>query len=167
MLYHIRDLAVRGLFLILFLTLSLGVFYAWWTKESPEGEYRLDTVGAVFFGDEPITIAVADTISRRAKGLSDLPSLPDGHGLWFDFSGDGLHGIWMKDMLFPIDIIWIDSEYRVVSIARKIYPDTFPQTFFPTVSARFVLEINSGEANKLGIVNGQIVRLEIPIGQAL
>jgi uncharacterized membrane protein (UPF0127 family) len=71
----------------------------------------------------------------------------------------------MKDMLFPIDIVWIDSEYRVVSIAKNISPDTFPKTFFPTQSARFVLEMNAGTAENIGVVNGQIVRLEVPIGQ--
>ena len=56
------------------------------------------------FGDATLSIEIADTADERIRGLSGRPSLPEGTGLLFIFDTQGLHGIWMKDMSFPIDM---------------------------------------------------------------
>ena len=49
----------------------------------------------------------------------------------------------MKDMTFPIDIIWIDEQFRIIYIKEQVDPSTYPDTFAPDSPARFVLEMNS------------------------
>lgn len=57
----------------------------------------------------------------------------------------------MKDMNFPIDIVWIGEDWKVVSINTLVNPDTYPEVFYPALPVKYVLELNSGEASILGI----------------
>ncbi len=106
------------------------------------------------FGTSTFKIEVADTHATRVRGLSGRAMLPPRTGLLFIFLDDDTHGIWMKDMRFPIDIVWLDADLRVVHIESDVSPDTFPMSFVPPVPARYVLEVNAGEASTAGIVTG-------------
>ena len=89
-----------------------------------------------------LTVEVADTPSARVRGLSGRAALPANRGLLFDFKRDGRHGIWMKDMRFAIDIIWLDHDARVVDVKRGARPETFPEVYRPKRAARYVLELS-------------------------
>lgn len=88
----------------------------------------------------------AQTEPERVRGLSGRVSLAPDAGLLFVFDVSGQHGIWMKDMRFPIDIIWIGEQRRIVTIAERVSPDTYPKVFLPETDARYVLEVNAGYA---------------------
>jgi len=62
----------------------------------------------------------------------------------FVFENPGIHGIWMKDMKFPIDIIWLDKDMSVISKELNVSPDTYPQVFYPSREAYYVLEVKAG-----------------------
>ena len=89
-------------------------------------------------------VEIADTPVAQRQGLSGRSHLPVGHGLLFIFDKEGRHGIWMKDMLFPIDIVWLDGNGREVHQEKEVRPDTYPEVFTPPVPARYVLELNAG-----------------------
>jgi len=76
----------------------------------------------------------------------------------FVFPKDGKYAFWMKDMHFPIDIIWLSAEGSVVYMAQNVPPGSFPQTFRPDVLARYVLELPAGYAKEYNVVVGDIVR---------
>ncbi len=95
-------------------------------------------------GDSIIEVEIADTPEQRAKGLSGRESLAENRGLLFIYDQPGLYGIWMKEMKFPIDIIWIDSNKKIISISKNIGPESFPEIFEPAVPAQYILEINAG-----------------------
>lgn len=84
------------------------------------------------------------------KGLSGRPCLPENSGMMFSFSSPDYHKFWMKDMQFNIDIVWLDSAKSVLGITENLNPNTYPQTFTSPLPAQYVLELNSGEAQKLG-----------------
>lgn len=107
--------------------------------------------GYVHIKEDTWRIKVAETLPQRVQGLSGIQELPLGAGLLFVFPTDDIHGIWMKDMNFPIDIVWINSEYVVVHIERNVSPDTYPRVFRPSEHARYVLEINGGNGEKIKI----------------
>ena len=71
----------------------------------------------------------------------------------FIFKKEDIHGIWMKDMQFPIDILWLDSGYEVVDIAENVSPLTYPKIFYPKTSSLYVFEARQGFAreNKIGL----------------
>lgn len=91
------------------------------------------------------------------RGLSGRESLPEGEGLLFDFGYSGRWGIWMKDMNFPIDIVWLDEEMKILTVKTSVAPDTYPEVFYPTSEARYVLEIPSGTVEKYRIEVGNRV----------
>lgn len=105
-------------------------------------------------GDTCIKLEVSDTRRQRQQGLSGRASLAPDRGMLFLYKLSGEYGFWMKDMNFPIDIIWLNKNNEVVTILPKVSPDTFPRIFYPTDSARKVLEVSAGVANELGIKQG-------------
>lgn len=95
-------------------------------------------------GDVTLRVAVADTSEERILGLSGTKTLDQGTGLLFVFESDTRSGFWMKDMLFPIDIIWISATGEVVGVEADVSPDTYPAIFSPTEKIRYVLEVPAG-----------------------
>lgn len=114
----------------------------------------------VFFADQvPLRVEVADTDEERSLGLSGRSELDTTSGLLFVFDRADYHGIWMKDMRFPIDIIWINEAFRIVHIERNVHPDTYPKIFEPTAPARFVIETNGNYAESFKVTVGDTVTL--------
>jgi uncharacterized membrane protein (UPF0127 family) len=105
-------------------------------------------------------IEYADTPSLRARGLSGRSALPEDAGLLFSFEENDKHGIWMKDMRFPIDIIWLNEAGTIVGLTKDAEPESFPEVFYPESDARYVLETNVGFVAKHHLKLGD--RLKLP-----
>lgn len=104
-----------------------------------------------------IRVTVVDTPEARAQGLSGKDMLGSNEGMLFIFPEDGMYGFWMKDMLFPIDIVWISADKKVVHIDKNVSPDTYPQVFEPPFPIRYVLELPAGSAEEYTVVPGSQV----------
>ncbi len=105
---------------------------------------------------------LAKTASERAKGLSGVEHLKMNGGLLMVYEEDGSNPIWMKDMLIPLDIIWIDSAKKVVHIERNAdYKLGEEKTYAPKKFSRYVLELSAGSADKAGIKVGQSVTFAV------
>ena len=78
----------------------------------------------------------------------------------FIFPKDDKYGFWMKDMLVPIDIFWLDSKGHVVSIASGVATSTYPNVFYPAAPARYVLETAAGFAKDNNIATGTSLQLK-------
>ena len=102
-------------------------------------------------------VEVVSSLSDRIKGLSGRESLRKESGMLFIFPESDFHGIWMKDMNFSIDIIWISEELQVVGLYEGVVPESYPEVFRPEAEALYVLEINAGEADKAKIKIGDVV----------
>lgn len=121
---------------------------------------QVQDLSYVSIGSTTISVEVADTLSERTQGLSGRAALPEGHGMLFVFEREGDWGIWMKDMQFPIDIIWADKNGEILTIARTIAPETYPNAFHPaTPRARYVLEVPAGFADTRGVTEGMHIDL--------
>jgi len=72
----------------------------------------------------------------------------------FVFPKDYKYGFWMKDMLMPVDIFWLDDKGHVVSIAQNVATSTYPNVFYPTEPSRYVLETVAGFARAHDIATG-------------
>lgn len=114
---------------------------------------------AVLIGGETVQADIADTPEARTRGLSGRDSLGESHGMLFVFPENGRHSFWMKDMHFPIDIIWIAASGEVVHLEQEVSPDSFPAVFTPEREARYVLEVSSGFVEKHAIKIGDTVTL--------
>jgi len=112
----------------------------------------------IYLGDKSFRVTIADSRAEWIKGLSGSPRLPFGEGKLFIFDESGKYGIWMKDMLFAIDIIWLNEAGKIVYIAPNIVPESFPEVFRPSKEARFVLEVPAGTVSDTGLsLNDQMV----------
>ena len=106
-----------------------------------------------------IPVEVADTQKKRSLGLGKRSGLKKNWGMLFVFEKRKAHRFWMKDMQFPLDILWIDN-YRIVHILRNVQmvkKGEKPPVFVPSEPANFVLEIEPGRASKLGLKPGDIL----------
>jgi len=100
----------------------------------------------------------------RAMGLMFRPSLPSDRGMLFLFGESDFHTIWMKNCKFPIDIVWLDEERRVVDVAPSVPPckaDPCP-VYRPMQRARYVVEMNAGQAAKEKVARGAAVEFTLP-----
>lgn len=99
----------------------------------------------VTVNNKTITVEIADAPAERRRGLSGRASLPTGTGLLFIFDKPGYHGFWMKEMNFPIDILWLDDDFKIVDSWLNAEPASYPKVFTPKIKTRYVLETNPGE----------------------
>ncbi len=120
----------------------------------------------VEIGSGRFTAVVVDTPGLRARGLSGRDALAPSSAMWFDMGRAAPATFWMLGMRFPIDIVWIDADLRVVHVTHEapVPPEGASQTDLPRytpgdVDVRYVLEINAGLARELGIEPGVRVTL--------
>ncbi len=110
-----------------------------------------------------IPVELAESSEERIKGLSGRASLDAGTGMLFVFEKAERLRFWMREMEFSLDIIWISAGCQVVDISENV-PAPEPGTpladlprYSPDAPAKYVLEINSGEAAALGLGVGDPV----------
>lgn len=119
---------------------------------------------SVMIGDAVFAAELAITPAERVKGLSGRESLEPRTGMLFIFEDREASSFWMREMLFPLDFVWISEDCHVVEITSDVpfpEPDTETSslpTYSPSVPAAYNFEINAGEANELGIGVGDAVR---------
>jgi hypothetical protein len=115
----------------------------------------------VSVGGNIFRVEIAQTSLERSRGLSGRDGLAEGSGMFFIFDAPSAYGFWMKDMKFPIDIIWINGD-RVVGIALNAAPEPGKpvwglKIYYPPEPVDRVLEVNAGDAAKYGIKAGSAV----------
>lgn len=117
--------------------------------------------GTVAFDNATVKIEVVSDPADMQKGLGGRDSLAKNHGMLFVFAEPGQPAFWMKDMKFPIDIIWIQGS-EVVDIAPNlpVVAAEFLSTYQPRVPANYVLEVNAGFAEEHGVKVGDRVDIK-------
>ena len=142
--------AVFLLFCVI-LILIFAIFYFWKSKG-----------GEICFENNCYFIEEAKTQEEREKGLSYRDSLGADKVMLFIFEEEGFYPFWMKNMRFPIDIIWLDKDYKVVYLVENVKPCDAGacQIIYPDQNAQYVLEINAGEAGKIGLKEGNMMILK-------
>jgi uncharacterized membrane protein (UPF0127 family) len=106
---------------------------------------------------------VAESDEQRTKGLSVKNALLENEAMIFIFKTEGQHAFWMKNMKFPIDIIWLNNDKSVVHIEHNLQPyilDIFCQIYNPNTNSLYVLETAAGFAHRHGIAEGTPVRFQ-------
>jgi len=111
---------------------------------------------------ERFTVELAETREKQTLGLMFRDELPDDHGMLFLFPVEAMRSFWMKNTRIPLDILYFDDELRLINVqtARPcrtpncpVYPSTAP--------ARYVLELNAGQAEALGVRPGDRLELRL------
>lgn len=124
--------------------------------EIPEAVVYFDTASQ---GNISFNCSVADTYAERAKGLMGVEYLANGSGMLFILDNPSNVSFWMKNVLIPLDMIFMDENYTVLKIAEAIVEpegtsDANMTMYFADGLASYVLEINGGLSAYHGIVVG-------------
>ena len=119
--------------------------------------YNKNYPSKLILGGKVFTVEVADTTKLLEKGLSGHLPLKDDEGMLLVFQKEDQYGFWMKDMLFSIDVLWIDSNLKIVHIEKSLRPETYPKIFYPNNKALYVLEVKAGQTQNLNVKIGDSV----------
>lgn len=105
-----------------------------------------------------VVVEVADSPAERARGLSDRGALSPDAGMLFTFDEPDERQFWMKDMRFPIDIVWI-RDGRVIGVDANVPVEDGPPwtTYRSPESVDAVLELNAGMAERHAVTNGEFI----------
>jgi len=145
--FHSRFLIIAIALFALFVLVA-AVFYIYKTALPPQPSKTAE------FGGVSLRVEYATTEAARERGLGWRENIAPDYGMLFVFSKDERYGFWMKDMLVPIDIFWLDSQGHVVSIAQDVATSSYPNVFYPSTPARYVLETLAGFAGEHAVATG-------------
>ncbi len=106
-----------------------------------------------------IKAQLAKTQSQIQKGLGGQNKLLEKEGMLFVMPSYNRYSFWMKDMKFPLDIIWLDKD-RIADITKNIPVENNNHLtiYQPTTPVNLVLEVNAGFSDKYKIKVGDKVK---------
>lgn len=141
---------------VLFIALGIFAFIAFFCVTN-----NVDSSIPLRIGEQTLWLAVADTPEERVRGLSGRTTLAADRGMLFVFSDPGKYSFWMKDMAFPLDILWLSQGIVVemVTLPAPLDHEHIP-TYLPRHEADRIIELPAGRAKELGIATG--TRLVLP-----
>jgi uncharacterized membrane protein (UPF0127 family) len=110
-----------------------------------------EKVKKIYTPNKIYNVLVAKDEEERRLGLSYTKSLEENTVVLFDLGAPGNYGFWMKDMNYPLDIVFLDINMKVISFIDDADPSSYPTIFYPQSPASFVLEMNAGERTISGL----------------
>ena len=111
----------------------------------------------VELGGQRYEVEIADDDAERAQGLMFRDELASGTGMLFIHDREEPQAYWMKNTKIPLDILYFDNARTLVAQQRDVPPCSAGNACPPYPSnapARYVVELNAGEAAKLKLQNG-------------
>ncbi len=147
-------------FLVIAFFLALIFVLVYFTENKTEVVVSdSDHDAKVRLAGEILEVKIADDATERAKGLSGVNGITTDWGMLFVFETPGVYAFWMKDMNFPIDIIWFDEVGKVVYIKSDARPESYPESFMPPKekTSKYVLEVFSGFSLKHNLQVGDAI----------
>ncbi len=113
--------------------------------------------------DTEVRAEIADTFTDRAKGLMFRKTLPEKEGMLFVFNDEDYHSFWMMNMSFPIDIIFINKDKKIIDIVKNAQPCGLScSTYKPKEKVMYVLEVNANFTEKHEMTIGTTLEFVLP-----
>lgn len=116
-------------------------------------------------GAQEMEIYISKTAEERSQGLMFVEDLPQNHGMLFIFEQMHQPNFWMKNTKIPLDFIYLDDQGKVVEFLENVPPctqknDFYCENYFPQELAQYVLEVNAGWVEEVGVEVGDEFDLE-------
>ncbi|MEX1061615.1 MAG: DUF192 domain-containing protein [Patescibacteria group bacterium] len=118
-----------------------------------------DEVIFLEIGSTRVNLEIANTAQTRRDGLGGRGELKEGWGMFFVFEEPDRYPFWMKDVSFPLDIVWISEDWQISGVEQNVLPSSYPTTFRSTRPVLYVLEVNAGFVKDNQIEVGSFVKL--------
>jgi uncharacterized membrane protein (UPF0127 family) len=153
------------IYFILLLFISAFIFYQFKNNIIPIFSFSSPYL---VINNKIIKVEIADDFDEYSQGLSFRKKLNQDEGMLFIFPDKQVKKFWMKNMNFPLDIIWLDCNQRtqtgkIVNISYNLLPEGEQpeKSYSSTVPVNYVLEVNARLANKYSIKIGDKVKLNL------
>jgi len=105
------------------------------------------------------TAEIARTVDEQARGLMYRKTMPRDRGMIFPFQPPRYASFWMENTYLPLDIIFIGTDRRVLNIVQgKPLSRDILNSIGPAAA---VLELNAGEAARIGLEPGDLVEYRL------
>jgi uncharacterized membrane protein (UPF0127 family) len=114
------------------------------------------------------TVEIADNDAERARGLMFRDELPADHGMLFIHDAEAPQAYWMKNTRIPLDILYFDHQRQLVSMQQRVPSCSAGDQCPPYASdgaALYVLELNAGQAESIGVKAGDELKFGPGIGK--
>jgi len=156
---------IFGVILVIFAGI---VFFQFSAKPNKKSESQTSQTQApsnsVTINNHTFKVELAKTAKEQQMGLSGRDSLSQDQGMLFIFDHPDYYNFWMKNMKFPLDIIFINGS-KIVSIVKNAKPPQSPNVNPPVLKPEGlvdkVLEINGGLTDKYNIKKGDVVKIKL------
>lgn len=113
----------------------------------------------IYINSKQIIAEVAALPQDRERGLMFRQGLEESRGMLFIFENTGKYSFWMKNMLFPIDIIWLSEDKKVVDLSQNLLPcKDLCDPVSPVNPVRYVLEVEAGFIKKNNVKIGDRIK---------
>jgi len=113
------------------------------------------SIKEVCFEDNCFKVEIADSKEERALGLMNRQELCNECGMLFVYEKKGDYKFWMKNTLIPLDIIWLDSDLKVIHVAdAKPCVTEQCELYGPEIESLYILEINSEISGEISLEKG-------------
>jgi len=153
-----KNLVLIPIIILILLILFLAIIFLLIQKlTNPPSNY----FQSVSLNNQPFYLEVAKTTEEKSQGLMFRESLPKNHGMIFIYNEDKERSFWMKNTLIPLDLIFISSNNTIVEIKENIQPceiENCPS--YKSKPAKYVIEINAGLSEEIGLTEGNVVILD-------
>jgi uncharacterized membrane protein (UPF0127 family) len=107
-------------------------------------------------GTHEFAVEIADDPRERSLGLMFRRDMAEDRGMLFDFGNESPASFWMRNTYIPLDMLFIRADGTIDSIAERTTPLS-DRSIRSKGPVRYVLEINGGLSDKLGILPGDTV----------
>ncbi|MBU4369950.1 DUF192 domain-containing protein [Patescibacteria group bacterium] len=150
-----KNLVLFLIFIFIFLSLVILFFLKVKTNIfDQQSNKKGQSIFIIKINNINLEVEVAETFKEKAQGLSGRERILDNQGMLFVFKTPGRYPFWMKGMKFPIDIIWLDKDLKIVEINKEVQPESFPELLRPSTPIQYVLEVKNGWVDEYSVKQG-------------
>ncbi len=147
--------------LILFIAIGATLVLLSQTWMASNDTKSIQRAEIVFPNSERIYAELAVTQKQKRQGLSGRESMLVSEGMLFMYGTEEKPSYWMKDMHFPIDIIWLRNG-EIIDIHKNLQPESPARTLYtPSEAIDQVLEVNSGLVEEFQLKEGELLDIRL------
>ncbi|NQV89480.1 MAG: DUF192 domain-containing protein [Parcubacteria group bacterium] len=161
LLKKIKPLHKKVFLIAMIMVLLVGTVFFY--NDSEIDEVIDSGKGLIVFVDQTVMeVEIADSRQERVHGLSGHAPLGQEEGMLFLFEEKKVAGIWMKDMLFSIDLIWLDGDLVIDLDSNLPLEDPASTIYTPSMPVDRVLEVSAGFIEEHGVIAGDRLDITLP-----